>query len=64
MCQKNLMAARSQTFFFPYLLAVFQDLELVRHAALLIGRGDPSTLLPHVLSKVHLASFAQGSDLR
>lgn len=61
---KNLMVAWSYRLFFPYLLTILQDLQLVRHAALLVGRGDPSTLLSHVLSKVYLARFAQGSDLR
>lgn len=51
-------------FFFSYLLAILQDLELVRHAALLIGRGDPSTLFSHMLREVDLASLAQGGDLR
>lgn len=45
------------SFLSAYLLTILQDLELVGHAALLVGRGDPSTLLAHMLSKVHLARF-------
>lgn len=41
-----------------YLLAVFEDLEFVRHAAILVHGGYPATLLAHVLRQIHLAGLA------
>lgn len=43
---------------YRYLFAIVEDLELIHHAALLVGGRDPPALLAHVLRQVALACLA------